>query len=79
MIAESLRRGPQTELEWLGPLPVRSSVAHVGWSRKAGRINIIMTSAWPGEPRRRGSAGGKRSDNKRHDRIVRQGAFDQMM
>lgn len=24
MIADSLRRGPQTEAEWLGPLPVRS-------------------------------------------------------
>ena len=28
MIAESLRRGPQTEAEWLGPLPVRSWFAH---------------------------------------------------
>ena len=28
MIAESLRRGPQTEAEWLGPLPVRTWFAH---------------------------------------------------
>lgn len=28
MIAESLRRGPETEAEWLGPLPVRSWFAH---------------------------------------------------
>ena len=28
MIAESLRRVPQTEAEWLGPLPVRSWFAH---------------------------------------------------
>ena len=28
MIAESLRRGPETEAEWLGPLPVKSWYAH---------------------------------------------------
>ncbi|HRT04647.1 MAG TPA: tRNA (guanosine(46)-N7)-methyltransferase TrmB [Kiritimatiellia bacterium] len=28
MIAESLRREPQTEAEWLGPLPVKSWFAH---------------------------------------------------
>ena len=28
MIAESLRREPQTETEWLGPLPVKSWFAH---------------------------------------------------
>lgn len=28
MIAESLRREPQTEAEWLGPLPVREGFAH---------------------------------------------------
>ena len=28
MIADSLRREPQTEAEWLGPLPVKSGVAH---------------------------------------------------
>ena len=28
MIAESLRRGPETEAEWLGPLPVRTWYAH---------------------------------------------------
>ena len=28
MIADSLRREPQTEAEWLGPLPVRSGFAH---------------------------------------------------
>lgn len=28
MIADSLRREPQTEAEWLGPLPVREGFAH---------------------------------------------------
>ena len=28
MIAESVRRGPETEAEWLGPLPVKSWFAH---------------------------------------------------
>ena len=28
MIAESVRRGPETEAEWLGPLPVKSWYAH---------------------------------------------------
>ena len=28
MIAESVRRGPETEAEWLGPLPVRNGFAH---------------------------------------------------
>ena len=28
MIADSLRREPQTEAEWLGPLPVRDWYAH---------------------------------------------------
>ena len=28
MIAESVRKGPETEAEWLGPLPVKSWFAH---------------------------------------------------